>query len=101
MATEFSLGCAEKCKSFLEKSVAARFEKSSQLVDFLREAEDDLLGVAEAVLREDLLRLRAAVFRKIDLSAWIRSIWSAASEPDEAEDSFRAEETRQTFMKLL
>ncbi len=75
MATEFSFGCAEKCNNFLEKSVAARFEKSSQLVDFLREAEEDLLGVfeaaeeAEAVLKEDLLRLRAAVLRKIDLSA--------------------------------
>jgi hypothetical protein len=74
MATEFSLGCAEKCKIFFEKSKEAKFVKSSQLEDFLRlevdfEAEFDI--VPEEI--ELLVLLRADGLRKIDLSAWIKS----------------------------
>ena len=71
IATEFSLGCIEKCKIFLEKSREDKFVKSSQLVDFLRLPVD---FEAEAEVDIELFVLfKAEGLRKIDLSAWIKS----------------------------
>lgn len=72
MATEFSVGCVEKCKIFFEKSKEAKFVKSSQLDDFLRlEVDFEAEFVIEPVLAEiELFVLfKAEGLRKIDLSA--------------------------------
>lgn len=80
MAMEFSQGCGEKCKIFLEKSVVAMLLKSSQLADFLKRLDADdreevgVLPLPPIDTDELLFRLRAAGLRKIDLSAWMRSM---------------------------
>lgn len=72
MAIEFSRGWGEKCKIFLEKSMEFKLEKSSQLEDFLR-LEADLEPALLSDPIELFVRFKAEGFRKIDLSAWIKS----------------------------
>lgn len=77
MATEFSRGCIEKCKTFFEKSRDDKFVKSSQLEDFLRLPED-FEAEAEAEVEDEVdielfVLFKAEGLRKIDLSAWIKS----------------------------
>jgi len=70
MATEFSLGCVEKCKIFFEKSNEVKFVKSSQLEDFLRfEADFEPEFDMEPDEIELLVLFKADGLRKIDLSA--------------------------------
>ena len=76
IATEFSRGCMEKCKIFFEKSREDKFVKSSQLEDFFKKLfeEEFEFGKKLFELFELYVLFKAEGLRKIDLSAWIRSM---------------------------